>query len=361
MVTVQRPFPRKAIIRHGRTRLEDSLLPEKYKRALQQLGYLTIEQVISAAKIAAPRLSSYLNADIKAIVAGLPQQLFAVQVSAEVKLAKYKFGARLPHPVQATLPRVDSGAGDHIPAQRLAPSIGGEPPDSSVNLIPGMPPVRDQGRRGTCVAHASLAAAEYYWGTLGQQRDLSEQFQYWNCKEHDGLPDEEGTFLAVAMPLMVADGCCLESTWIYNPTPIPGNESQGPPPPSAAAEAAGRKAPHVRQLSPQSVADIKDELAANRPVAVSVVVYDYCWFSEEIRSSGDVTMPFPGDTSNEGHAICIVGYEDLNGEPELGGGRFIIRNSWDGLWGVNCQFGAGYGTLPYAYLTTYGTEAYSID
>jgi C1A family cysteine protease len=224
-----------------------------------------------------------------------------------------------------------------------------------------MPPVRNQGKRGTCVGHAALAATEYHFGQVGQQLDFSEQFLYWNCKQHDGRPNQEGTFLAVAMPLLVSDGCCLESVWSYNPNVTLGNEAQGPPPSRAVSDAAQRKLSHIKQLSPRAVAKIKDELAADRPVAVSLVVYDYCWFADEIRSSGDVTMPFPGDTSNEGHAICIVGYEDLPGEPELGGGRFLFRNSWNSLWGVNCQYGTGYGTLPYAYLTTYGMEAYSID
>ncbi|MBZ5524487.1 MAG: C1 family peptidase [Acidobacteriia bacterium] len=351
---------KRARIHPGHTRLEDSLLPEPYKKALKQLGYLTVEQVVSAARIAGPRLSKYLSVDIQPILRSLPLALVAPQLSAEVEFAQYKFGALLLQEVQATMPRVDLTAASHIPAPRAGFAVGpsGTP---DVNLIPGMQPIRDQGGRGTCVAHASVAAAEYYSGAQGQQQDLSEQFQYWNCKQHDGRPNEEGTFLSVAMPLLVSDGCCRESDWPYNPNQQAGNEGQGPPPPAAVPDAATRKVPHVKQLSPQSVMEIKDELAANRPVPVSVVVYEDCWFPDEIRNSGDVTMPFPGDKSNAGHAICIVGYEDLPGEPELGGGRFIIRNSWDGLWGVNCQFGSGYGTLPYAYLTTYGTEAYSID
>jgi C1A family cysteine protease len=116
----------------------------------------------------------------------------------------------------------------------------------------------------------------------------------------------------------------------------------------------------VKQLSASSVADIKDELARAGYVAVSVAAFDYCWTTPATRSSGNVIMPFPGDVTREGRAICLVNYEDLDGEPELGGGRFIMRNSWDGYWGVNCKFGTGYGTLPYAYLTSYSKEAYAI-
>ena len=361
MATPSRPSPRRVSLHPGRTRLEDSALPEMHKSALKKLGYVTLEQVASAAQVADTRLNKYLNADIKKLLASLPKAPVPAQVSATVRLAKYKYGAILLHPFKAVMPKLDLPAAAHIPASRTAPpaaptALGSAP---QVNLIPGMQPVRDQGQRGTCVAHAVSACAEYALSG-GQPLDLSRQFLYWNCKEHDGQPDQEGTLVSVAMPLLITDGVCLESIWPYNPNPVPGNESQDPPPNGAAADAATREVPHVQQLNAQSVSDVKDQLAANHPVAVALVVYDYCWFADEIRSSGDVTMPFPDDVSNEGHAVCIVGYEDLPDETELGGGRFIIRNSWDGLWGVNCQYGQGYGTIPYAYLTTYCMEAYSI-
>jgi hypothetical protein len=40
-----------------------------------------------------------------------------------------------------------------------------------------------------------------------------------------------------------------------------------------------------------------------------------------------VIMPFPGDVTRAGHAVCLVDYEDLEGEPELGGGRFICATA----------------------------------
>jgi C1A family cysteine protease len=62
----------------------------------------------------------------------------------------------------------------------------------------------------------------------------------------------------------------------------------------------------------------------------------------------------------DGHAMCFVGYIDLPGNPGLGGGRFILRNSWGTSWGINSPYGAGYGTLPYRYIARFGAEAYSI-
>jgi C1A family cysteine protease len=45
----------------------------------------------------------------------------------------------------------------------------------------------------------------------------------------------------------------------------------------------------------------------------------------------------------------------------VGGGRFIFRNSWGlDFAKSSIRFGAGYGSIPYSYVTTYGKEAYSI-
>ncbi len=376
-----RPPNKRVMLHPGHTRIDDAPIPQQYKDKLKKLGYVSLEQVVSVAEMTSSRkqilvagepsvrthLSQYLGADISTVLSDVPDRIKAPQLSLRVRTAAYHYGARLRQPAKAVIPRLDLPAAQHVPAviRAAAPPRGplGSTPD--VNLEPQMPPIRDQAYRGTCVAHASVAAMENYLIATRQAQqqtvDLSEQFLFWDCKQHDGIPNDDGTYLAVAMPLLFSDGCCLENIWPYNPNPLPGNVGQGPPPPTAQADAATRKAPSAKQLSPQSVQDIKDELAQGRCVAVSVVVFDYCWTTQEIRNSGEVTMPIPGDTSNEGHAICLVGYEDLSGEEELGGGRFILRNSWDSYWGVNCEFGTGYGTLPYAYLTNYGTEAYAIE
>jgi C1A family cysteine protease len=57
--------------------------------------------------------------------------------------------------------------------------------------------------------------------------------------------------------------------------------------------------------------------------------------------------------------MCFVGYVDSADESEIGGGRFILRNSWDTSWGLASPYGPGYGTIPYAYLSRFGTEAFA--
>jgi hypothetical protein len=43
----------------------------------------------------------------------------------------------------------------------------------------------------------------------------------------------------------------------------------------------------------------------------------------------------------------------------IGGGTFILRNIWNSRWGIQCIYGAGYGTIPYAYTARFDTEAHS--
>ena len=229
-------------------------------------------------------------------------------------------------------------------------------------MIAQMPPVRDQGDRGTCVAHACLAVLEHYFGLQNKYQDMSEQFLYWNCKQTDGEPNAYGTWIGVAMPLLQRDGCCLESTWPYNPKVIAGNEGQGPPPAGAVAEALLFRVTTIHQIGATSIIDIKSELAHNCCVAFSVPVYNSWYLNDEVQRTGEIVNPIPNEGEVGGHAMCFVGYEDIPEEPDLGGGKFYLRNSWNSYWATESVLGsAGYGTIPYSYIARFGEEAYSIE
>ena len=63
--------------------------------------------------------------------------------------------------------------------------ITGNRSKSEVNLIPLCPPVRDQGERGTCPAHAAIASLEFEFINhkgFPKDLDLSEQYFFWACK-----------------------------------------------------------------------------------------------------------------------------------------------------------------------------------
>jgi C1A family cysteine protease len=235
------------------------------------------------------------------------------------------------------------------------------PLPASVNLMAQMQPVRDQEERLTCVAFASTETAQQYWRSQGQNLVLSPQFMYWDCKQHDGDATGGGTWVAVAMAQLQADGCCQEGTWPYVPNQIANNESQDPPPPTALVDAATHRIPKFRRLAPTSVVDIKSELAQQRCVAFTIPVFNSWYLNSEVTRTGEIVNPIPNEQDVGGHAMCFVGYEDLPSDQEIGGGRFYLQNSWNNKWATQSVLGtAGYGTIPYSYIAHYGEEAYSI-
>jgi C1A family cysteine protease len=332
------------------TRIEDVPKLQPYLVRLRSLGYRTTDQLAGSAQVAGDLLAAYLKID--------RQTLDTMMWSIPTR-PKPKGVAAAPPKMRALGVRLE-----RVPRPRRAlmmSAVSATPLPSKVNLIAEMQAVRDQGQRGTCVAHAATATAEHYWRSQSKTLDLSRQFLYWDCKQHDGDPNSEGTWIGIAMPQLQSDGCCLEATWPYVMTPIADNESQGPPASGASAEAGNYRIPAFHQLSPTSILDIKSELAQDRCVAFSIPVFNSWYQNDEVSRTGEIVNPIPNEQDVGGHAMCFVGYEDIADEPDLGGGKFYLRNSWDGNWATEPVLGTpGYGTIPYSYIARFGTEAYSI-
>jgi C1A family cysteine protease len=91
-------------------------------------------------------------------------------------------------------------------------------------------------------------------------------------------------------------------------------------------------------------------------VVLSVLTFP-SWDFATTAETGDITMPFPGEASDGGHAICLVGYVVDVSAP--GGGRLMFRNSWGTTWAKKSQAAAGYGTLPFEYVKKYALEAFA--
>jgi hypothetical protein len=225
----------------------------------------------------------------------------------------------------------------------------------SVDLHGRFSPVRDQGQRGTCVAHACTAVREFLTDQQSPQSDFSEQFLYWDCKKHDLVPGV-GTFIGVGMDRLEFDGIPGENDWPYNPNPIPGNEGQGPEPAGILVKASPNRIGSSSGLPATNVDGLRQALASGSPVAFSVPVYTH-WFTEPTNSSGDIRMPLPGEKVEGGHAMCMVGYETDPGVP--GGGYFLVRNSWGTGWASQSAIAPGYARIPFAFINQYGKTAYT--
>ncbi len=331
----------------AQTKLDAITQLSRFQSRLNNLGYQTLEQFLGAAHASPYAMKGCLETDTDDLLTSLPAQYQpAVAAARAYASAPRKFGlgaalSRKPGPQ----PRFDA----FLAAPVLPPKF---------DLIAQMPPIEDQGQRGTCVAFASLATVEHYAGLQGAYKNMSEQFLYWDCKAWDGESGSDYTWLEVSFARLQDDGCCLAATWPYNANPTPGNLGQGPPTAGARADAAAYTIAQYNPLAAKSVPDLKAELVRGRAIAFIIPIFNSWYQNSGVTQSGDITMPLPGEPDQGGHAMCLVGYKDNAGDP--GGGRFIVRNSWGPWWGTKSPYGAGYGTIPYDYLTKLGDTAYSI-
>jgi C1A family cysteine protease len=99
-------------------------------------------------------------------------------------------------------------------------------------------------------------------------------------------------------------------------------------------------------------------MAKQRPIGLSIPVYNSWYQSAATRQTGRITMRIGNEAAIGGHAVLLVGYVDTPASP--GGGYFIVRNSWGtASFGSANPFGAGYGTIPYQYITNDAWEAFT--
>ncbi len=318
-------------------------IPSAVVDRLAEIWLTTAEELVSAARQVGGETSlvSYL---------GLPTEQVDALVNAAMGVLPdgVAFDDELIELPLGALPIENVASPDEEPA-----SFADLP--EQADLHGAMPAVRNQGGRSTCVAHAAAAVREFLTGASSTSADLSEQFLYWACKQRDGRA-AEGTWIEFAMAALRDTGVCPEKVWPYNKAVVAANESQGPPPAGAQAQAAPFKVLNTSKLEARWLQGLKEALAAGQPVAFSVSIFQ-SWQSPWTFRNGDIRLPLPRERDLGGHAMCMVGYADDNDVP--GGGYFLVRNSWGEDFGREGKVAPGYCRLPYAYIQQYAWEAYT--
>jgi hypothetical protein len=200
-----------------------------------------------------------------------------------------------------------------------------------------MSPVRDQGAEGTCVAFAAAVGLKEYQERVEHRKliGLSPRDLYFQCKKVDGIPNEEGTYIRVAMKVLSRRGVCLEECWPYRPYQTDS------PCPEADRQARPFRIKTYGRLT--GIEEMEESLSFNGPFLAGVEVFEE-WF--EARG-GKIPLPRPGFSSLGGHAVCVVGYDH-------GDHCFKFKNSWSASWGDG-----GYGYLPFEYMERYCLDAWS--
>lgn len=204
-----------------------------------------------------------------------------------------------------------------------------------------MPPVRDQGRFGTCVGHAAWAVKS--WQEI-QQKDLpagglSPLFIYSRCKAKDGLA-AAGTYPRVAMEVIREEGVCSEALMPYSQ--LAGDVR--PPQPSVEAMEEAKKYRAKAYARLDGVREIKRALVEQGPVLGAILICE-----NFLRPDDGRFVDLPQGNWLGGHAITICGYDDnLSHFYKSRVGRtgfFLVQNSWGGGWGDG-----GFAWLPYDFV-----------
>lgn len=206
-----------------------------------------------------------------------------------------------------------------------------------------LPPVFDQGPRGSCVACAATWTIKAYEEMQQEdypQNGLSASFLYSMCKKNDGMPSEEGTQPKVAVQILQKYGVCPEDVMPYT-TLTQLSAPEVPEIPNAAIKAADNfKIKTYAQLCSaydisrnQIIETMRKALRNEGPFMLALLV------CENFEPDKNHMLPLPQGQIRGGHAVGIAG--DLPDKQ-----CFILRNSWGTAWGDS-----GYAYLPYEWLT----------
>ena len=186
-------------------------------------------------------------------------------------------------------------------------------------------PVKYQAGLGSCVAFSSGGQKETYdYKELSAAPDLSEQFLYGKCKEIDGMPNVNGTYIRAAMKALKDFGVCEEAYFPYE-AKYPPN---GSPAPGYLDNAAKYKISAYASVGITKEA-LQIALYQNGPLVVGVNVHD-----SFVATGSDGIVQFPSGRLQGGHAILVIGYNKLG---------LVFKNSWSTRWGKQ-----GYGIIPWA-------------
>jgi C1A family cysteine protease len=83
--------------------------------------------------------------------------------------------------------------------------------------------------------------------------------------------------------------------------------------------------------------EMRQSIALSYPVVFGFSVYD-SFMSDQVARTGIYNEPKIGETYQGGHAVVIVGYDNILR-------RFKVRNSWGLNWGQQ-----GYVWMPYSFV-----------
>ncbi|MBT8225571.1 MAG: C1 family peptidase [Dactylosporangium sp.] len=219
------------------------------------------------------------------------------------------------------------------------PTLADLPP--SVDLRKNCPKeVYSQGALGSCTANAIAAAFEYHQIRQKLINFMpSRLFVYYNERVMSGTVDyDSGAMIRDGIKTVAQQGVCPETSWPYDIS------RYAEMPPQHCYQEGLRSRAIAYQRITRSLKQLKGCIAQGLPIIFGFQVYE-SFEGDEVAETGMLPLPGSGEHPLGGHAVLAVGYDDA-------AGRFLVRNSWGGAWGMG-----GYFTMPYGYLTEHGLSA----
>lgn len=210
------------------------------------------------------------------------------------------------------------------------------PPPDNQGLRVQLPlPFWDQGRVGSCTAHATDKAALHTLARAGVPLfDPARLFQYYNSRalEHTTRSDA-GATIRDAIKAINQYGMAPADLWPYDPTKVTRK------PPKRAYAAALKDVALEYYAVAQRDGDMRACLAEGYPIVIGFSVFP-SFESPEVARTGMVPLPRRGEQPIGGHSVLVDEYAIIDGQKYAG-----IWNSWGADWG---QGGRAY--LPWGYL-----------
>lgn len=211
--------------------------------------------------------------------------------------------------------------------------------------------VDDQLSKPWCVAFGVCDAIEFQMVMMGlevPEGGFSKAYLYAMCKKYDGIADQDGTFIRIALEIALKYGLCSDSlcpttTYLTSETlPVITNDML------VAASAYKIKAYARLQKSTGYVDNeqIKDALANSQMVVIGSYVEQDNWLN------GDDLIDAPAGNYLGGHCTYLFGYDDTYVAGNYTGAEFGA-NSWGESWGRRGKY-----TMMYNYTTNINLDGY---
>ena len=206
---------------------------------------------------------------------------------------------------------------------------------ANVDLTSKFPPIRNQGRLGTCVAWAVAYNTKTYLDAVAKNlspSQLASSISQYSPTDLFFSIDQskrsckDGTNFEDAFNVLISRG-------VNTLANVPYDEVCRPNSPGNPSAASANRIKNFRRIQ-GSVNEIKEYLAQGLPVVIGAMV------NSEFQSlRGNGVLNNLNYTGNQGgHAMVIAGYDDSRS-------AFRIINSWGNTWGDNGYVWVGYNFL----------------